>query len=221
MCLGFIIEVDDLFAKAILKQDELAVVADVKLYIYDKDKSNLQQGWYFQVQNKVYRLFVEYYTVFNFYVAPYAVVFISTVWGSKYWKCYFSAFERLDRLLPASLLVLPALPASSQVAQTLNPAWGLGGDWAKLGFKRVVGTGHVVANQLVRVLLGVVVTLCLAFILKVVFRLDLFLRREPSDVRRMLLQWLPINFLRHLLVRRHFLLVSCVVWTAPLNMLQH
>ena len=84
MCLGFIIEVDDLFAKAILKQDELAVVADVKLYISDKDKSNLQQGWYFQMQNKVYRVFVEYYTVFNFYVAPYAVVFISTVWGSKY-----------------------------------------------------------------------------------------------------------------------------------------
>jgi hypothetical protein len=33
VCLGFIIEVDDLFAKAIIKQDELSSVGDVKLWI--------------------------------------------------------------------------------------------------------------------------------------------------------------------------------------------
>lgn len=76
--MGFIIEIDNLFAKAILPQDQLDGIEDstfrIRNFEFNKTASKIP-FW----QEVPYMLIQEYHIVFSFYLLPYWVIFISFV----------------------------------------------------------------------------------------------------------------------------------------------
>jgi hypothetical protein len=74
--MGFIIEIDNLFAKALLTQEQIESITETKLYIQDfKIKETGQKiSWF---HNATYEVLKEYHFVICFYILPYWVIFFS------------------------------------------------------------------------------------------------------------------------------------------------